>query len=96
MNEITQLLAFLKRHRPTREKPRHDIIDGWSVRFAQEQPDCDFFFSILADRWNGPYPTFDAAVEAATRAIAFQRRPHEPWCMAPAGVCACDLDDIRF
>jgi hypothetical protein len=23
-------------------------------------------------------------------------RPHEPWCDAPATVCACDLDDVKY
>jgi hypothetical protein len=73
MNDIQHLCAYLKRHQPTRQRPQHEMVDGWVVRLAQDDTDLLWRFSILADRWNGPYLTFDDAIEAARLTISEQR-----------------------
>lgn len=76
LNEIAHLAAFLARHRPTRERPRHERIDGWSVRFAQSEDDLSWSFLLLGAAWSGPYLGFDEAVESARRAVARHRASH--------------------
>jgi hypothetical protein len=73
LNEIAHLAAFLARHRPTRERPRHERIDGRSVQLAQSDDDLSWSFLLLGAAWSGPYPGFDEAVESARRAVARHR-----------------------